>query len=286
MVSSITLRELYDQICKALIDYGSLSPVYEALWLIEHHLNFKHVDLILHPDAIIPSNKDKIIKLELQERLRGKPFSRIFGEREFWGLPFYLTPQTLDPRPDTETLVEVALGKIKNKKNPKVLDLGTGSGCILIAILSELPTAYGFGVDMSFDAIQTAWKNANRNKVSDRASFFSGNWLSAISSQFDLIVSNPPYIAEDIIPQLSKEVRYYDPILALSGGSDGLQAYNQIFLELKSRLIHDGTALFEIGFDQEFSVVRLAEKYGFSVQSVHQDLSGQPRVVEISCGDK
>jgi release factor glutamine methyltransferase len=201
----------------------------------------------------------------------------------------------LDPRPDTETLVEIALKIAKKEiekkfhvkqKTAEILDLGTGSGCILIALLTELPYAHGVGVDLSYETLKIAALNAKTHGIGNRVSLICGSWAQALQARFDLIVGNPPYIASSSLPNLETEVRNHDPILALDGGKDGLEAYRNIFSSLPRLLKTNGKALFEIGFDQEDDIVRLGRESRIRIEGVHRDLAGRARVVEISCGDK
>ncbi|MCA9018276.1 MAG: peptide chain release factor N(5)-glutamine methyltransferase, partial [Planctomycetaceae bacterium] len=185
-----------------------------------------------------------------------------------------------------EVLVERALAIFSERGPAAILDMGTGSGCILISLLSRFLDSYGVGLDLSYGALLTARRNAARNGVLNRSGFICGSWGDSLGKKFDLVVSNPPYIANHVIPSLQEEVRDHDPILGLDGGADGLQAYRDIFSGLNSLLAPDGKALLEIGFDQGDSVMRLAEDSGFCVEGVWPDYAGLPRVVEISSGDK
>ena len=270
------LKKLYQEISKTLKDD------FEARLIIEERTSYSWLDIISKPDSIISEAQYCAIMSDVDMRRSGKPLSRIYGRREFWGLEFLISEDTLDPRPDTELIIELALKHFPKDKPLRILDLGTGSGCILISLLSEFKKSIGYGVDLSFGALKTAKKNDFTN----RANFICGSWLDSISGEFDLIVSNPPYIKNQIIPTLSKEVRNHDPILALDGGNDGLKPYKIIFPHLKNLLNRGGIALFEIGYDQEKDVMRLAEESRFMQRSVHLDLAGNPRVVDISSGDK
>ena len=174
-------------------------------------------------------------------RLAREPVARILGEREFWGLPFELTTETLVPRPDTETIVETALSLFPDRHAPlRLVDLGTGSGCLLVALLHEWPQAIGVGIDRSPDAVRTARSNARRNGVGSRSLFVVSDWASAIGGGVDLIVSNPPYIASDVVESLDLDVREHDPRLALDGGADGLDAYRIILAEARPLLSAEG----------------------------------------------
>lgn len=280
----LPLKGVYDSIRNRFYTAGIESADLEARIILETRAYIEWADLIAQPEMFLEPLILDLIEDDVARRLTGEPLGRIYNKREFRGLDFCLSPDTLEPRPDSEVLVEHAL---KNNFSPKrILDLGTGSGCLLIALLDALPSAKGVGIDLSLGAVQTAQINAQINDVANRAWFICGSWLDSVSGQFDLIVSNPPYIANQVIPTLAKEVQEHDPILGLDGGFDGLQPYRAIFSELKSFLAPDGKALFEIGFDQGDSVMRLAENSGLYVVGVWPDYAGQPRVVEISNGDK
>ncbi len=274
------LKELYQKITKIL------ESDIDARIIIEERTDYSWSDIISKPDSIITDKQRRNIMSDVEQRVAGKPLSRIYGKREFWGLEFIIDENTLDPRPDTELIIELALKHFPKYRAIKILDLGTGSGCILISLLSEFPNATGYGVDLSFGAVKYASINAKNHNIDSRISFICSSWLDSISGKFDLIVSNPPYIKNQIVPTLSKEVRNHDPILSLDGGKDGLTPYKIIFPKLKNFLNEGGKALFEIGYDQEKDVMRLAEESRFMQRSVHIDLSGNPRVVDISSGDK
>jgi release factor glutamine methyltransferase len=212
-------------------------------------------------------------------RLGGEPVSRILGQREFWGLPFRVTPDTLDPRADSETLIETALGLLGDRKSPAILDLGTGTGCLLIALLHERADARGLGVDLSQAALDVARANAEANGVAGRASFRHGAWAEGIAERFDLVISNPPYIPGADISELEIEVREHDPRLALDGGADGLDAYRAIAASLHGLLAPSGHAVIELGQGQERAVRAIFESVGLDVPSVVSDLASVPRAL-------
>ena len=209
------------------------------------------------------------------------PFLRVFGND-------YATRDGTGVR-DYIHVVDLAKGHLRAleylQRGPKLAihNLGTGTGCILTALLSEFKGAYGLGIDLSPNAAQTARQNAINNGVGNRASFVCGSWGQAIGQRFDLVVSNPPYISNQIIPTLDENVQKFDPILALDGGDDGLKAYKDIFSGLSSLLNRGGYGFFEIGYDQAETVTRLSEESRFTVKGVHRDSAGHPRVVEIFC---
>lgn len=217
--------------------------------------------------------------------LAGTPLSRILGTQEFYGLEFALSADTLDPRQDTEILVDIALSRFTGNPPIRMLDMGTGTGCIIISILHELGVGTGIATDLSAGALETARRNAARHGLGDRINFVQTSWADGIDGTFDLIVSNPPYIRSAVIPNLAKNVQNYDPILALDGGVDGLDAYKSIVTVIKNKLAPGGTALLEIGFDQGDDVMRLVANTGATRNRLHLDLAGNPRVVEISYGD-
>ena len=263
------MQTLYDMICQRLQQGDIDNPALEARWSLDH-----------------ADRAGADIDVIVSRRIGGEPLFRIFGVREFWGLPFMLSPDTLEPRQDTETMIEVAVQRFKGKAPPRrILDLGTGTGCILISLLHEWPNCTGVGTDLAPGAVETARRNAHINQVAGRTMFINTTWAQGVDGVFDLILSNPPYIATGIIPNLATGVKNYDPILALDGGADGLDAYRSILTETKKCLSPGGLMLLEIGYDQGDSVQRLVEDAGATRSWIHPDLAGNPRVVEISYGD-
>ncbi len=258
----------------------------EARWILRERTGVEWGDILAAPDTVLPMDKIKDMNRDLTQRISGMPLSRLYGSREFWGLDFDLGEDTLDPRPDTEILIETTLAHYKNTPPKIFADLGAGTGCIGIVLLTEWPEARCVAVDRSESALKIACQNARKHHVDDRFMPICGNWLESVHCEFDLVVSNPPYIPNQDLQTLSKEVQYHDPILALDGGMDGLQAYRDIFLHLNTRLNSCGRVFMEIGFNQYESIMRLSEDSGFFVQDVHRDLSGWPRVVDIIRGDK
>lgn len=254
----------------------------DARLLVLATLDLAPTDLIARPDILLTTEEADRLAHFARRRLAHEPVARIVGEREFWGLPFRLSPETLVPRPDTETVVETALGLVPDRQAPlKIVDFGTGSGCILTALLHELPQAQGLGVDRSLGALRTARLNAQMNGVGERSLFVASDWASAVRGPFDLIVSNPPYIASPEIPGLDAEVREHDPLLALDGGADGLDAYRILLIEAERLLKPDGLMVLEIGYDQAASLRHLAPAHGLEVLRVAHDLGGNPRCVAL-----
>jgi release factor glutamine methyltransferase len=217
-------------------------------------------------------------------RLSGEPVARVVGIKEFWSLPFALSAETLIPRPETETIVEAALDRIGDRQRAiTVLDLGTGSGAILAALLSELPKAYGVAVDRSEAALAVARANLERLSLHERVTYICCDWASALRGTFDLIVCNPPYVASAELALLSPEVRDHDPRLALDGGMDGLNAYRVIVNQIEDRLAANGIAVLELGSGQEGNVAALVRaSRRLAVEGpARRDLAGIPRALVI-----
>jgi release factor glutamine methyltransferase len=237
-----------------------------------------------HVDGI--DSKAKRLTALTERRLAGEPVDRIVGSRGFWTLDFVVTPAVLSPRSDTEAVVRAArdiLQAIHPADAPlSILDLGTGSGAILLALLDAFQGASGIGVDISCEALAVAQDNADRLMLSERSRFIHGGWDVAIGQRFDLVVSNPPYIPTADIAGLDPEVRDHDPHLALDGGADGLDCYRAILPLLPRLLTPTGFAVLEIGFGQGDDVSRLAADAGLSVLEIRPDLGGVPRAVVLS----
>jgi release factor glutamine methyltransferase len=231
---------------------------------------------------VSPAEAERLDALTAR-RLSGEPVDRILGRREFWGRDFALSPETLSPRPDTETVVEAALAELGDVDGAiSVIDLGVGSGCLLLALLSELPNAWGLGVDLSPGAAAAARRNAKALGLAGRARFIAGDWAAGVRCRFDLVVSNPPYIATSEIPTLDVEVRAHDPRLALDGGADGLDAYRAILGEAPRLLAPAGLAVLELGAGQAKGVGEIAAASGLTVVRAVRDLSGVERALVLS----
>jgi release factor glutamine methyltransferase len=237
------------------------------------------------PETPVPREAQARFEDLLCRRAAGEPLSRIAGKREFWSLEFALSPATLDPRPDSETLIEGVLRRLSGRSRAlRILDLGTGSGCLLLALLSEYPSAWGLGIDRSIEAAATAARNAARLGLSERASFLTGDWAAALGLSggggFDLIVSNPPYIASEEIEALDPSVRIYDPRAALDGGPDGLDCYRTLLPQAAALLKPGGLLALEIGMSQARAVRRLASGLaGLGAFETLADLAGRDRCV-------
>ena len=238
------------------------------------------IDLIVSPEAHLGPAAARVEEF-LARRARGEPLSRIVGEREFWGLKLTISPQVFDPRPETETIVEASLRLLGDRREEplRILDLGVGSGALLCALLSEFAHARGVGVDVSPGAANVARSNIAACGLADRAGIRLGDWTRGLEGPFDLIVSNPPYVPSADLPGLPREVREFDPQLALDGGIDGLDAYRRILPEARSLLSGGGWLMVEIGASQAADVLAIAEQCGLSNVMVDKDLAGLDRVV-------
>lgn len=260
------------------------TPDADARLLMQHVTGLSQLELIARPAMPLTDRQRGELHRLLDRRLSGTPIGRLLQYRDFWGLRFRLSPDTLEPRPDSETLIEAALDRARQRPAPprRILDLGTGTGCLLIALLSELPAASGLGTDLSASALRTAAENAETNGVIGRASFAESSWAGNIHERFDLIVSNPPYIPSKDIEGLSDEVRFHDPLLALDGGSDGLDAYRVILADLPRLMNPGAVAVLEMGAGQEHDLRRLAAETGLAVVGTRTDLGGHVRAISLN----
>jgi len=281
-----SLQQAFVEAAQILRQGGIATPELDARLLLCHAAGLTHEAYIARSrEALQPATRVRL-DAGLARRLKREPVARIVGEREFYGRKFRVDPHALDPRPDTETLIEAALAHLARRGlrgSPlKLLDLGTGTGCILVTLLAELPCARGLGTDMSCGALASAAKNAERLGVGARAAFVPADWLDAVEGKFDLILSNPPYLASREIAALADEVAAFDPILALDGGPDGLDAYRRIAARAGDVLAEDGRLFVEIGAAQGEAVAGIFCTAGLRLdghEGVRQDLAGRPRVV-------
>lgn len=277
-----TLKDIRNEISKALESKGFENACDEAKWLLAYVLGRDSSFITLNPHEQFPQDLRSKLEDTLRRRLNHEPLSRIRGCREFWSLEFDLNEHTLDPRPDSEILVEGVLAKVSNTQAHSILDLGTGTGCLLISLLKELPNAYGIGGDYSYDALQMARHNAKKLGVSDRATFFQGCWSEALSGPFDIIVSNPPYIPYRDKETLSLEVSNFDPCLALYGGEDGYECYRALAQDLFRILAPHGLIALELGHGQRLEVQSVFQTMGYTMLDGLKDLQGIERVILFS----
>src|SRR5580692_9230369 len=261
---------------------GIENPAREARVSLCAASGISPVALIVDPRELLGSAASKVQDVAAR-RAVGEPLSRIVGKREFWGLSLAVTSHVLDPRPETETIVEAALSILSDRREDplRILDLGVGSGALLCALLTEFGAARGIGVDISADAADVAQNNLRACGLSPRAEIGVGDWTKGLEGRFDLIVSNPPYIPTAELAGLPREVRDFDPWLALDGGIDGLAAYRRILPESRRLLAPGGWLFAELGAGQAAKVTALASQCGFTDVRTCQDLAGVNRVVAI-----
>lgn len=242
---------------------------------------FTAAELLLDPAAKLGAAACARLRDYALRRAAREPVSRILGERGFWTQELLVAPRVLDPRPDTETLIELSLELMgERRRDPlRILDLGVGSGAILCALLAELPEARAIGVDLSAAACAAAAVNLSRCGFARRASILRGRWADALAARFDLIVSNPPYIASGELDGLEPEVRLHDPRLALDGGADGLDCYREIAEQLPRLLAPSGAAVLEAGDGQARSLVALLAEKGLAPAGIRKDAGGRERAV-------
>lgn len=270
-------RAVRDEFRRAGIDTAEL----DARLIAEAAFGMDRLELVNREREEVAEKQLQVLKGFAARRLKGEPVVRILGEKEFWGLSFKLNAATLVPRPDTELLVERGLEVIGALDGARILDLGTGTGCIPIALLTEYSDATATAVDLSTEALEMARFNANRHGVGSRFTTLRGSWFDPLEpgQRFDLITSNPPYIETDEIAGLMTEVREHDPRLALDGGPDGLEAYRAIAAEAGQFLAPEGVLLLEIGSSQAIAVSDIFVGAGFFGVEVARDLSGHDRMV-------
>jgi release factor glutamine methyltransferase len=267
-----------------LRDHGIDTPELDARLLIGTALGLDHTGLATQAQRLISRDDAEIIEALARRRIAHEPVARIIGRKEFWGLDLDVSPATLVPRPDTETVIEAALAAVHDRALPqnelRIADIGTGSGAILLALLSELPGARGIGTDISAAALAVAQANAQRLGLDPRAEFVRGDYAAPLRGPLDLIVSNPPYIPAAEIAALDPDVRDYDPRLALDGGADGLDAYRTLAPQAAALLAPGGALVLEIGADQGNDVSAILRAAGLDVARPPQrDLAGRDRVV-------
>jgi len=261
------------------------TPRLEARLLLAHAMGCRQEDLLRDPRAAVPAEAAARFADLLRRRLERVPVAHLLGEQEFWSLRFAVSPATLIPRADSEALIEAALEAFPDRGAVRrVLDLGTGTGCLLLAALSEFPGATGLGLDRSPAAAVLARRNAATLGLADRAAFVAGDWADAVAGKFDLILSNPPYIESATIPGLMPEVAQHEPASALDGGADGLDAYRAIAAALPRLLASRGLAVLELGADQQPAVEALARAAGLAPLGCRADLAGIPRALVLGHG--
>ncbi len=276
---STALVSLWTDVKKRLEAAGVDMPVFDARLLVEAGAGVSRLDIVTDPRRVLSDEQVSAVDSLVRRREAREPVAHIIGRRHFWTLDLAVTRDVLIPRPETELLVESAMHALPAAEPSRVLDLGVGSGAILLAVLTERPQATGVGVDRSADALAIAQLNADALNFNDRVDLRVGNWGEGVEGDFDLIVSNPPYIASKDIETLQPEVARFEPRLALDGGADGLDAYRAIIADLPRLLKPGGSFALEVGLGQAEAVRALAGLAGLSTDEPKRDLAGIPRVV-------
>jgi len=274
--------KILDDTARYFIDAGIESARLDAHLLLAHVLGMSREEMLMRGNISLSPQQEKQFAALAARRINREPMAHLLGAREFWGLNFKVSEKTLDPRADSETIIEALLHYKPIRSQPlKILDMGTGTGCLLLSALSEYPSAMGVGVDISDEALAVATANAEALGLKNRALFKKSDWNSEIKGVWDVVISNPPYIPTEEIPKLSPEVAMFEPKLALDGGVDGLHCYRAITRFLPEILAEDGIALLEIGIGQAKDVAGLVSANGLNVAQVACDLAGIERCIVI-----
>jgi release factor glutamine methyltransferase len=276
----VTIGDLLSAAAARLTAAGIDGGVREARLMLQAAAGIPIATQIAFPERTAAADAAARFEELLERRARREPMAHVLGQREFWSLAFRVTADTLDPRPDSETLVQAVLDQAPDRSTAlRLVDFGTGTGCLLLALLHELPNAMGLGIDVSAAALAVATENANALGLSPRASFRCGNWGDGLEAGFDIVVSNPPYIPSGEIAALQPEVASFEPRRALDGGPDGLDAYRQLGPATVRLLAPGGLAAFEIGLGQGDSVRRIMAAAGLRHIATARDLAAVERCV-------
>ena len=278
-----TIREVLNWTRGYFKNAGITQPRLEAEILLAHALDVDRLHLYLSPDKPLTTDERDRFRTVIQERKSGTPLQHLIGEVTFFGLRFKVTQGALIPRPETEELLERTLRLVSRDRAVRCLDLGTGSGIIAVCLARYLPLAEVTGVDVSADALVLARENAAANGVEERIEFLEGDWFAPVSGAFDLVVSNPPYVATSDLATLSREVRGHEPRVALDGGIDGLERIAALVGGVREHLAPNGVFLLEIGYGQAERVIDLLRNEGLTETTVEKDVAGVERFVMARC---
>lgn len=277
------LRQAVLQLQQAHVESASL----DARLLLQHVLGLTREELLADARRTLTHRQHAQFHELIERRCRREPISHLLGRREFWSLKFKVTPHTLDPRPDSETLIEAVLSRYRDRLAPlKILDLGTGTGCLLLSLLHEYPNAQGTGVDICTKALAVAKENALSLSLADRVEFIHSHWAQKVSGCYDVVISNPPYIPTDAVEQLAPEVSRFEPVLALDGGLDGLDCYRAIVAALPALLQPNGVAVLEVGAGQARDLTELVNENNLRVLAVRDDMASISRCVLVAHGSE
>ncbi len=277
------LQDLLKKGAYRLKKIGIENPLQEARYILCKVLEKELVYLVMHSQKTISQEDKSQFFSYVEERSQRKPLSKIVGKKSFYKYDFSVSEKTLDPRPDSETLIEAVLADTEKEATLKILDLGTGSGCLILTLLKELPKAQGVGVDISPEALVFAKENAKNLDLEKRVCFIKSNWMDSLKEGhiFDVIISNPPYIKKKVIETLAPEVRNYDPHLALDGGFDGLAPYRVLAQNLFKGANKNTKIFFEIGAGQKDQILYIMMKRGYTCEDQFYDLSGHIRCLKF-----
>ncbi len=282
----ITLRDALAMGAQVLTDASIPSAPLDARLLLLHATGYSNEAIILNPEQVLAENVLYQYLQLVARRASHEPIAYILQKKSFWSLDFHVTRDTLIPRPDSETLIELSLECIKDRsKLAHIVDLGTGSGCLLLSLLSELPQGNGTGIDSSAKALEVALRNTKDLGFEHRTTFIESNWCEKLDRKADIIISNPPYIAPDEMPQLQKSVAAYEPHSALCDGVDGLDAYRAIAGQAKHHLNPNGFCVVELGFGQAKAVRSLFQSEGWNVTTIKRDLAGVERALAATLNE-
>jgi len=259
---------------------GIGSPFLDAELLLAHALGKNREFVIGRPEYQLSESEREVFAGFIKRRASFEPVAKITGTKEFWGRGFLVSGATLDPRPDSESLIEAVLELFPDKNSAfSILDFGTGSGCLPLTLLAEYPQTQAIGVEINQDTLNIAILNAQKIGLAKRINFILNDWAEGMEGKFDLIISNPPYIKKSDIKKLAPEVSIYEPILALDGGDDGLECYRKLAPKLTGLLNKGGYAVFEFGKGQHYDIKGIFEDAGMNFVSFQNDLSGEPRCI-------
>jgi len=280
MITANTLGSAFEQAFQMLKEAGVGEARLDARLLVAHATENETATIFGFPERPIENQQVLLLEASLQRRIAREPMAYILKTREFWSLPFIVSSDTLVPRPDSETLIEAVLEHIpETRRNLSILDLGTGSGCLLLSLLSKFSNAIGIGVDASEAALDIAKQNAAALGLEERATFVVSDWTEKVEDQFDIVIANPPYIPSSDIPNLEADVAQYEPLSALDGGAHGLDSYRKILRQLQKVLTDDASIFLESGAGQASAVSEMVREIGFQHIETKKDLAGIERCV-------
>lgn len=276
------LKYVWKDAALRLKKVGVKTSLLDSRLLLQNVLNITYEDLLVSASRLVSDEENDRFEMLLSRRINREPVSKILEYKDFWKYRFKTNHHTLDPRPESETLIEFVLAEYKDfNRDLKILDLGTGSGCLILTLLKEYKNATGLGVDISMEALKVATENAQNLEVADRVKFQKGNWLAGIDEKFDIIISNPPYIKTAQIDYLQDEVRLFDPLNALDGGESGVEPYKIICKDVGKIMNNYAKVFFEIGKWQENDISTIIRENSFDIIAVKNDLLGIPRIISF-----